>query len=111
MFRDRARSLRKHQTETEKRVWFHLRGRRFGAYKFRRRFPIGRYIVDFACLEKRLVIELDGSQHVAQVEYDARRTEWLEAQGFRVFRFWDYQSFEDWDGIEEVIGRALGDAP
>jgi very-short-patch-repair endonuclease len=111
MFRDRARELRTHQTETEQRVWFHLRNRRFAGYKFRRQFPIGRFIVDFVCLDRRLIIELDGGQHAERREYDARRTRWLEAQGFRVLRFWDNQVFEDWDVVEEVICRALEDAP
>jgi very-short-patch-repair endonuclease len=69
--------------------------------------PLGAYIVDFVCLEKRLVIELDGGQHVEQADYDRERTRWLESQGFRVLRFWNHEVFEDWETIEEVIWNEL----
>ena len=88
-------------------MWGRLRGRRFTGYKFRRQMPLGRYIVDFACLDRRLIIELDGGQHTEQVQYDAARTAWLHEQGFEVLRFWNHEVFEDWEAVEEVIWRRL----
>jgi very-short-patch-repair endonuclease len=83
-----ARRLRRHATEEEVRLWSLLRDRRFAEYKFRRQVPIGRYIVDFACLESRLIVELDGSQH-AESARDAVRDAWLERQHFRIVRVWN----------------------
>ncbi len=84
-----ARRLRKHPTDAERLLWRHLRLRQLGGYKFRRQQPLGPYIVDFVCLAKRLIVEVDGGQHAEQAEEDAQRTAWLEAQGFRVLRFWN----------------------
>jgi very-short-patch-repair endonuclease len=83
-----AREMRHAPTADEHRVWWWLRNRRFGDYKFRRQVPIGRYIVDFYCAELRLVIEWDGSQHndVAMSEYDSERTLYLRAHGVEVVR-------------------------
>jgi very-short-patch-repair endonuclease len=75
--------------------------------RFRRQQPIGPYIVDFVCLEKRLVIELDGGQHAEQPEYDAERTAWLESQGFRVMRFWNNQVLEEIEIVKEAIWKEL----
>ena len=94
----KARRLRADMTEAEKRMWYLLRRGQFGGLKFRRQVPIGPYIIDFACLSERLVIELDGGQHDANAEEDARRTAWLEAQGYRVLRFWNNEVFENLDG-------------
>jgi very-short-patch-repair endonuclease len=82
-----ARRLRRDMTEAEKRIWYLLRRRQFGGLNFRRQVPIDPYIVDFACLSIRLVIELDGGQHAVHAERDAERTAWLESQGYRVLRF------------------------
>jgi very-short-patch-repair endonuclease len=81
--RERARQLRRESTEAETFLWRQLRGRTFNELKFRRQFPVGNYIVDFVCLEKRLIIELDGGGHNedAQRKYDAVRDEWLKTQG------------------------------
>ena len=87
--RERARTLRKVSPDAELRFWRLLRNRHFGGLKFRRQHPLAGYIVDFVCLEKGLVIELDGGQHADQVEYDAERTYKLQGAGFRVIRFWD----------------------
>jgi very-short-patch-repair endonuclease len=75
----------------------------------RRQQPLGRFFVDFVCLERRLIIELDGGQHnePAQAVYDARRSEWLAQQGFRVIRFWDHEVFNQLDEVKEAIDRAL----
>jgi len=84
-----ARMLRKKQTDAEKEMWHHLRGKRFEGLKFRRQHTIGNYIVDFVCLEKKLIVELDGGQHVEQKERDNERDNWLIMEGYRVLRFWD----------------------
>jgi very-short-patch-repair endonuclease len=107
MLDDRVRHLRQNMTEAEQFVWKRLRSRRFAGYKFRRQMPIGSYIVDFVCLDKRLVVELDGGQHAEQRQYDGRRTAWLTSQGFRVRRYWNHEVFEDWDAIEEDLWNAL----
>jgi very-short-patch-repair endonuclease len=104
---DRARELRKNLTDVERLAWRKLRSRRFAGYKFRRQMPVGRYIVDFVCLERKLIVELDGGQHNEQVDYDQARTEWLKSQGFEVLRFWNHEVFEDWGAIEEVIWGRL----
>ncbi len=103
----RARELRKSLTEAERALWRHLRYRQMAGCKFRRQFPVGPYIVDFVCLEKRLVIELDGGQHSGKAEYDSARTEWLEAQGSRVLRFWNNDVLAAVEPIKEAILAAL----
>jgi very-short-patch-repair endonuclease len=86
-----ARSLRRHQTNAESLIWYHLRGRRFMNLRFRRQHPIGPYFADFACLDLQLVIELDGGQHnePTGIAYDTARTAFMTARGFVVLRFWD----------------------
>lgn len=84
---ERARALRVHQTDSEGRLWSELRARRLGGWKWRRQAPIGLFIVDFYCPAARLVVELDGSQHLDQIDYDERRTRYLERGGLRVLRF------------------------
>jgi very-short-patch-repair endonuclease len=85
-----ARTLRKKSTDAERLLWKHLRMRQLGAYKFRRQQPIGDYIVDLICLEKKLIIELDGGQHTDNVNYDEKRSTWLEECGYRVLRYWNH---------------------
>jgi very-short-patch-repair endonuclease len=85
-----ARTLRKKSTDAERLLWKNLRRRQLCAYKFRRQQPIGAYIVDFVCLEKKLIIELDGGQHTEQVEYDEKRSAWLRELGYRVLRYWNH---------------------
>lgn len=85
----RERSLRRDQTEAEGLLWMQLRGRRLQGFKFRRQHRIGPYIADFVCPEGWLVIELDGSQHLAATDYDAARSRFLEERGYRVVRFWN----------------------
>jgi very-short-patch-repair endonuclease len=101
-----SRKLKATQTDAERRLWFELRLRQMGV-KFRRQHPIGKYVVDFVCLEVRLCVELDGSQHVARSAYDARRTKFLESRGFEVLRFWDNDVLTDIDSVKEVIWIAL----
>ncbi len=86
-YTQRARELRRNQTDAEKLLWKHLRSRQLNGYKFRRQFPIGNYIVDFVCLSLKLIIEVDGSQHMCNINYDNSRTQYLENQGFQVLRF------------------------
>jgi very-short-patch-repair endonuclease len=80
--------MRKLPTEAERLLWAMLRDRRFSAFKFRRQVPIGPFIADFMCYSARMIVEADGGQH-SENAYDERRTAWLEAQGFRVLRFWN----------------------
>ena len=98
-----ARNLRKNQTDVEQIMWLQLRNRRFFNYKFRRQFVIEPYIADFACLELKLIIELDGAQHIEQVEADSERSLFLNQCGFRVIRFWNNDLFTNLDGVMEGI--------
>jgi very-short-patch-repair endonuclease len=87
-------------------LWGCLRGRRLVGYKFRRQHPLGRFIVDFACIEHRLVIEADGGQHCDSPD-DERRTAWLERRGWRVLRFWNNEVLTNSEGGQETILAAL----
>jgi very-short-patch-repair endonuclease len=108
----RAKELRNNPTEAERLLCQHLRLRQLGGYKFRRQQALGNYIVDFVCLEKRLVIEVDGGQHNSQVAYDEQRATWIEQQGFRVLRFWDHEVLQNIEAVKEAIWQALvGMAP
>ena len=106
VLRQRARNLRKNGTDAEMHLWYYLRASRLG-FKFKRQVPIGEYIVDFVCLEKRLIIELDGSQHMDNQIYDMKRSDWLMAHGFKVLRFWNHDIFQQTSSILEVIMTAL----
>jgi adenine-specific DNA-methyltransferase len=103
----RARELRTAMTDAEVRLWCRLRAGQMAGHRFRRQYPIGPYIVDFVCLEARLVIEVDGGQHSEQTGYDDRRTAWLEERGFRVLRLWNHYVLEENDGVWETIVQAL----
>ena len=102
-----ARALRKNPTEAERSLWKHIRLRQLEGQKFRRQQPLGSYIVDFVCFEKRLIVEVDGGQHAEQVTSDADRTAWLEAQGFRVLRFWNQDVLGNIEAVKEAIRNAL----
>ena len=108
---DRQRALRTFSTDAEKRLWTELRGRRLLGLKFRRQTWIGHYIVDFICLDRRLVIEADGGQHAGQAEYDESRTTYLAKEGFRVLRFWNNDVLTNLDGVMTVIVDALKEGP
>jgi len=97
------RRLRNTPTDAEALLWRHLRGRQVEKCKFRRQHPFRDFILDFACLERKIVVELDGSQHADSTAYDARRTAVLEEAGFVVLRFWNNDVFENSDGVLEVI--------
>ena len=105
--RVRARSLRSTPTDAEALLWHHLRDRRMANQKFRRQRPIGPYFADFACLEAKLIVELDGGQHTDAVAYDENRTRFIEAQGYRVLRFWNQEVLTQIDAVRERILQAL----
>jgi very-short-patch-repair endonuclease len=104
-----ARQLRKNLTDSEKRLWQELRLRQIEGLKFRRQFQIGRYIVDFACPERKLIVELDGGHHSEQISSDVDRTRWLEGQGFRVLRFWNNEIQSNLRGVKDTIYKALNE--
>jgi very-short-patch-repair endonuclease len=109
--RNKARELRRSETDAERKLWRFLRDRQLGGYKFRRQHPVGLYIVDFACIERGLIVELDGGQHAEQRRYDARRTEFLATQGFKVIRFWDNDALTQTDAVLEMILHELASCP
>ena len=106
-----AKSLRSNQTEAEARLWYHLRAHRFMGLKFKRQKPVGRYIADFVCCERRLIIELDGGQHSEQVTYDQRRDTWLRSRGYTVLRFWNNNVMQQLEGVLEQIRCAVRPSP
>ena len=105
---ERARALRREDTDAEARLWAALRDRRLGGWKWKRQVPFGPYIVDFLCLETRLVVEVDGSQHADLIAYDSRRTAWLGRHGLRVLRFWNSDVLTNRDGVSLTILDACG---
>lgn len=105
---ERSRSLRKSQTEAEKRLWNAVRNRQIASTKFRRQVPIGPCIADFVAFEKRLIVEVDGGQH-AESTVDAKRTAYLEEQGFRVIRFWNNEVLNNLDGVLLTIAVQIDD--
>ena len=107
--RVRARALREAPTDAESLLWYHLRDRRLADHKFRRQRPIGPYFADFACVEAKLIVELDGGQHVEAAGYDENRTRFIEAQGYRVLRFWNNEVPTQTDAVRERILQALQD--
>jgi very-short-patch-repair endonuclease len=105
--RRRARELRKRMTGAERKLWFALRDRRFARFKFRRQAPIGRFVADFICFERRLVIEVDGGQHADSMS-DLRRDRWFAANGYRVLRFWNNEVLKNLDGVMTLLADTLG---
>ncbi len=102
----RARKLRRDSTEVEKKLWSALR-RKLPVYKWRRQMPLGPYIADFACFAEKVIIEIDGGQHASAKLYDDRRTRFIEAQGYRVLRFWNNDVMSNADGVLETIANSL----
>ena len=100
-----AKDLRKRTTDTEQLLWQCLRAKHFEGLKFRRQQPIGPYIVDFVCLEKKIIVELDGGQHALPEEMrnDKKRDQWFEGQGYKVLRLWDNEMLSNIRGVLEVI--------
>ena len=99
----RAGELRQNQTEAEAKLWSRLRAHRMAGVQFRRQHAIGNYIVDFCSPRRKLIIELDGSQHLDQAEYDLERTQYLEVKGYRVLRFWNNDVMNEIDAVLNVI--------
>ncbi len=102
-----ARRLRRNKTEAEKYLWARLRNRQLAGAKFRRQVAIGPYVVDFVCFDAMLVVEVDGGQHAAGREADSKRTEWLQSEGYRVFRIWNSAVLENAEGVLEAIETEL----
>jgi very-short-patch-repair endonuclease len=101
-----ARRLRRDATDVERILWYAL-GDKLAFWKFRRQHPVGRRIVDFACPEHRLAIELDGSQHMEQFDADAERTAELGRYGYRVIRFWNSDVLQNLEGVLQTIMTVL----
>jgi very-short-patch-repair endonuclease len=103
----RAKALSRNQTSAEEKLWTHLRTHRMGDIHFRRQHAIGNYIVDFAAPRKKLIIELDGSQHREQKEYDQERTAFLNSKGYKILRFWNNDVMNNLEGVLTVIWQTL----
>ena len=106
-----ARSMRRVSTDAERRFWWAVRDRRLGGHKFKRQLLVGRYIVDFACLEAKLIVELDGGQHAQQTVYDTVRDAYLTARGFQVLRFWNTEFLTNQDSVLETLLCQLDSPP
>jgi len=104
--RDRVRQLRHDMAPAEKVLWSHLRNRAFAGFKFRRQHPIGPFFADFACRECKLIVEVDGETHLGRETRDARRTDYLQAQGWLVLRFWNTEVYDELEAVLETIYRA-----
>lgn len=98
-----ARRLRNSMTDAEQKLWQQLRQRQIHGLKFRRQHPCGKFILDFACLEIKLAIEVDGGQHTEAALYDEQRSQWLKQQGWVVLRFWNNQVLGELDEVMAVI--------
>ncbi len=98
----RAQSLRNNATPAERELWRHLRKRALDGHKFSRQMPIGPFICDFLCRDARLIVEVDGGQH-CESERDRSRTAFLEAQGYRVIRFWNNDVADNIEGVIDTI--------
>jgi very-short-patch-repair endonuclease len=107
---NRAQQLRSNATDAERHLWRRLSRRQLEGFKFSRQMPVGAFICDFMCRERRLIVEVDGGQH-ADSDRDIRRTAFLEAQGYQVVRFWNNDVLENVDGVLQVIVVALKKVP
>lgn len=98
-----ARKLRQDATEAEKILWYHLRAKQLDNLKFRRQQPIGNYIVDFICFEKKLIIEVDGGQHAENYISERKRTKWFHDKEYRIIRFWNNEVLQNCQSVLEEI--------
>jgi very-short-patch-repair endonuclease len=103
----RAKQLHRNMSPAEAKLWKHLRTHRMGDVHFRNQPAIGNYIVDFCSPRKKLIIELDGSQHLDQAQYDAERTKYLETRGYKVLRFWNNDVMNDLETVLQTIWNVL----
>ena len=103
----KARDLRKNMTSQERKLWNILKNRQFYGYRFRRQFPIGKYIVDFVCREKKIIIELDGGQHndPIEIQYDIDRTKFMVTEGYSVVRFWNNDIDKNLVGVYKELQK------
>ncbi len=106
-YRYQVRQMRKSLTNAEKTLWSLLRSRKLKDFKFRRQHPIGPYIADFCCLQKRVIVELDGAHHLSQKQEDQKRTEFLMEQEFSIIRFWNAQVEQEPEAVLERIVSTL----
>lgn len=106
-----AKKLRKSMTDAELVLWQRLKAKQLDGLKFRRQEQIGRFIVDFVCFERGLVIEADGGQHAVEWAKDEERTQWLNSQGLTVLRFWNNDILTDTEGVMEAIRVACMTSP
>ena len=102
-----ARDLRRDMTDAEQKLWQAIRYRQICGVKFRRQHAIGSYIADFCAVREKLIIEVDGGQHLEQQEYDTQRTEFLRSKGYRVLRFWNHEVLKELDAVLEEIRKVL----
>ncbi len=101
-----ARALRQSDVPAEARLWRILRNRALGGFKFRRQHPINGYVVDFACLKYKVVVEADGETHLERRRQDNRRTHALEMEGWLVLRFWNTEVYDEMEAVQEAIYQA-----
>ena len=106
----RARELRRNSTDAERKHWRALRTQ-LGQFKWRRQMPVGPYFADFACFSAKLIVEIDGGQHAAAAEHDQKRSVFIEAQGYRVLRFWNHDVLRNTRGVLERIALELSTSP
>ncbi|MCF7520957.1 endonuclease domain-containing protein [Neisseria sp. ZJ106] len=106
--KNNARNLKRNMTLAEQRLWYSLRDKRLNGMKFRRQQTIGPYIVDFVCMEHKLIVELDGGQHAEQAVYDSKRTEFLNNQGYCVLRFWNNEVLQQTAAVLAKIVEMCG---
>jgi len=109
MIKNRARKLRKNMTDVERLLWRYLRNRQLGEWKFRRQHAIGPFIVDFVCVEKKLVIEADGGQHAQNLETDNKRSEYLREKGYQIIRFWNHEILQEPEAVLNTIFLLLSE--
>ncbi|MEP7222107.1 MAG: DUF559 domain-containing protein [Novosphingobium sp.] len=107
----RSRELRLNATEPERCLWQAISARKVAGVRFNRQYPVGQYICDFVSRTALLIIEVDGESHTHAIGYDQARTRFLEAQGFRVLRFWNNDVMENLEGVVKQIELALADRP
>jgi very-short-patch-repair endonuclease len=105
--RRKAKQLRRNSTDAERNLWSNIRNRQLEGWKFRRQLPVGQYIVDFACAELRLIVEIDGGQHAEQINYDLNRTNFLQSKGYQVIRYWNNEVLGNIEGVLEALTLAL----
>jgi very-short-patch-repair endonuclease len=102
-----AKELRRNLMDAEQKLWQSIRYGQICGVRFRRQHAIGPYIADFCAPTKKLILEVDGGQHVEQQEYDADRTAYLAEKGYRVLRFWNHEVLKELDAVLEVIRLAV----